>query len=143
MEQEDPKEPNSAFSDFLGAMGMSGRGKAKPEPSAETPEDETITEPLPGAPAVEAAETPEPAPQRETAPPIRKTGGHRKTIMALIALFAAGCAVWYFWPLLAEPVPPGEDVAASFNNRHITVSDLKDFIVLESGGRQDIEINTL
>ena len=126
MEQEDPKEPNSAFSDFLGAMGMSGRGKAKPEPAAEEP-----------------AESRELVIYQGTTIPIRKTGGHRKTIMALIALFATGCAVWYFWPLLAEPVPPGEDVAASFNNRHITVSDLKDFIVLESGGRQDIEINTL
>ena len=169
MEQEDRKEQSSAFSDLLGAMGLSGGKKAqseagepqKPEPSpaptggAEAPEPET-TEP-PSEP--EAAESKQEetiwesessvksGEQRALVPlsphPIQKTKKPRKAIIASIALIAALCAFWYFRPLLAEPKPPGEDVVAAFNNRYITVSDLKDFIVLESGGREDIAISSL
>jgi parvulin-like peptidyl-prolyl isomerase len=145
MEQEDPKEQSTAFSDFLGAIGLSKGKKTQPEGEAITPEmpsEPERVEPLPIKP--ETAEPPEAwesVPQGDISEPKRKTP--RKTIIAVIVLLAAGCSLWYFWPLITEPKPPGEDVVASFNNRNITVSDLKDFIVIESGGRQDIEITSL
>ena len=141
MDKEDRTKQNSAFSDFLGALGLSSGRKAEPEqtaaipePAAEAPENKTAAGQEP---------PPEPAPQQEPAPPMRKPAKLRKAIITAIALLAVLCAARYFWPLLAEPKPPGEDVAASFNNRHITVGDLKDFIVLESGGRRDITIDSL
>jgi parvulin-like peptidyl-prolyl isomerase len=75
--------------------------------------------------------------------PVRKRKSSRKVILAAIVLLAAFCAFWYFRPPLTEPIPPGQDVVAAFNNRYITVSDLKDFIFLESGGQEDIDINSL
>jgi hypothetical protein len=164
MEQEDHKEQSSAFSDFLGALGFSGgkkpppegetTGRGKPEPAAETPEP---------PPPEHTAIVPEPPPEPETTEPpkgveptepdaapgwvivesVRKHKFPRKVIIAVTALLTALCALWYFWPRLSEPFPPGEDVVAAFNNRYITVSGLKDFIVLESGGREDIEITSL
>jgi parvulin-like peptidyl-prolyl isomerase len=165
MEQEDHKEQTSAFSDFLGALGLSGGRKTQPEtkipeppqtpePAAEAPEptpQEDVAETPESPPEPEASGTPEgdkptepeSAPRWVIAEPIHKHKAPRKAIIAAIALLAVLCALWYFWPLLAEPIPPGEDVVAAFNNRYITISDLKDFIVLESGGREDIEISSL
>jgi parvulin-like peptidyl-prolyl isomerase len=162
MGQEDHKEQTSAFSDFLGAMGLSDGKKARseagepqePEPSplptgeTEAPEPPPVPEPaniMPEPPPDEdkATEPEENAPRWVIAEPIRKTKTPRKTIITAITLLAALCALWYFWPLLTEPKPPGGDVVASFNNRNITVSDLKDFIFLESRGREDITITGL
>jgi parvulin-like peptidyl-prolyl isomerase len=164
MEQEDHKEQSSAFSDFLGALGFSGSkkpppesettGQGKPEPDVETPEPPPpentaiVQDPPPEPETTEPPKNVEPtepdaAPKWVIAEPIRKHKSLRKVIIAVTALLAALCALWYFWPRLSEPFPPGEDVVAAFNNRYINVSGLKDFIVLESGGREDIEISSL
>jgi parvulin-like peptidyl-prolyl isomerase len=143
MEKDDHKEQNSAFSDFLRALGLSNHKIANPEPAVERQKNETEKETPLEQTAEEPIEPQEPDPQQEIVLSTWKTGKHRKIIIAIIALPALFFIGWYFLPLLAEPIPPGEDVAASFNSRYITVSDLKDFIVLESGGQQDIEINTL
>jgi parvulin-like peptidyl-prolyl isomerase len=150
MEQEDHKEQNSAFSDFLGALGLSSGKKPEPLPAheAETPESATVT---PEPPLIPEAEEPpaEPPPSPESTPRWiigevpPKPRKPRRAIIAAVIFLAAGLTLWHFWPLLTEPKPPGEDVVASFNNRNITVSDLKDFIVLESGGREDITLTSL
>lgn len=55
----------------------------------------------------------------------------RKIILIVPAVLILAVAVYFALPYLTEPVPPGEDVVASYNGRNVTIEDLKSFIALE------------
>lgn len=57
-----------------------------------------------------------------------------KTKMLVITVLTIAVLVVcliYAWPYITEPVPPGEDVVASYSGRNITIEELKSFIALE------------
>lgn len=41
------------------------------------------------------------------------------------ALLILGIGRFYFWPYLTEPAPPGDDIVASYNDKNISVEQLK------------------
>lgn len=67
---------------------------------------------------------------------------HRKpkiknTIVVLTIVVVLAAAGIYGFPYLTEPVPPSEDVVASYNGRNVTIDELNSFIVLEQAKERE------
>ncbi len=67
---------------------------------------------------------------------------HRKpkiknTIVVLSIVVVLAAAGIYGFPYLTEPVPPSEDVVASYNGRNVTIEELNSFIVLEQAKERE------
>lgn len=45
--------------------------------------------------------------------------------------------LYYFWPYLTEPRPPGIDVVGSYNGKYITIENLENLIALEQAKERD------
>jgi len=66
--------------------------------------------------------------QSEPAPKKRIS---RKVICVMVAAAVVGVGLYFAWPTLTEPVPPGEDVVATYSGKSITIEELNKVITLE------------
>ena len=55
----------------------------------------------------------------------------RKTLCFVAAAAVVGVGFYFTLPYLTEPVPPGEDVVATYSGKSITIEELKKLIVME------------
>jgi hypothetical protein len=135
MTGENNNENSSALSDMLRAIGFSTKAKKE---AAGTP-----SEPQESGKTIREFENPVSGEEERQAFSVKKNKKTLKIVTGGIFFLLSAYGLYYLWPFLMEETPPGEDVVASFNNRNISVSDLKDFIALESGGREAPEIDTV
>ena len=63
--------------------------------------------------------------------PAPKKRNSRKVICVMVAAAVVGVGLYFGLPYLTEPVPPGEDVVATYSGKSITIEEIKKVIVME------------
>ncbi len=158
-------DKGSAISDLMHVLGFKKSAAEKLPSESLTPTDDTVSSNLPAisdpsvsvGSVVKADDTENGLPSDNAEDIIAETGfankeacfpvdaavTHRKPrakkiiiIGSAVLILAAGA---YVLPYLTEPMPPGEDVVASYNGKNITIEELKSFIALEEAKETEHE----